>query len=84
MIEIKFIPGYKPNSTLKIRIHFYDKKTNLRKTYDTEISTDEEGYPNLYIWEDGNYSCDCNRSIFMYNLKVMILEFILVGIILLI
>ena len=24
----------------------------------------DEGGPNFFIWEEGNYSCDCNRSIF--------------------
>ena len=24
-------------------------------------------YPELYIWEEGNYSCDCNRRSFFYG-----------------
>jgi hypothetical protein len=24
----------------------------------------EDGSANAYIWEDGNYGCDCNRAIF--------------------
>ncbi len=25
---------------------------------------DEDGEPNWYMWEDGNYSCNCNRALF--------------------
>ena len=28
------------------------------------ILDDGEEFPRDYIWRDGNYSCDCNRSLF--------------------
>ena len=31
-----------------------------------EVMTTEEtpeGGPELYVWEDGNYACDCNRAL---------------------
>lgn len=24
--------------------------------------TDDEGNPNFFVWEEGNYACDCNRA----------------------
>ena len=31
--------------------------------YHTELFT-PQGYDGLFIWEEGNYLCDCNRAIF--------------------
>jgi len=28
------------------------------------IEGDEKGIPSLYIYQDGNFSCDCNRGLF--------------------
>ena len=28
------------------------------------IDVTDDGMPNSYIWEDGNWSCDCNRATF--------------------
>ncbi len=39
-------------------------------TYEEEPSSsgsvwfDDEGEPSLFMWEEGNYSCDCNRADF--------------------
>jgi len=24
-------------------------------------------YPEIYLWSEGNYSCDCNRAIFFWR-----------------
>lgn len=29
-----------------------------------ELYLDKDGVPITFIWEDGNYSCDCNRRLF--------------------
>ena len=35
------------------------------RTLSTTAILDNETYePHLFIWEEGNYSCDCNRKIF--------------------
>lgn len=44
----------------------------LRNTIDgfTDIYHDDWDYPepfNSCMWYEGNYSCDCNRSYFLYN-----------------
>ena len=38
---------------------------------DTRIYRDEYGNAegNLWNYTDGNYSCDCNRALFLYNWK---------------
>lgn len=39
-----------------------------------EFETDEilvigEKYPSTFIWENGNYACDCNRHLFFKRAK---------------
>ena len=38
----------------------------IRKYEDDMLWVDGSG-PNTWIWEEGNYSCDCNRSLFFYR-----------------
>lgn len=35
----------------------------IRQKSDT-LCADEGGTVNPFVWEDGNYSCDCNRRLF--------------------
>lgn len=35
----------------------------VRESIQQEI-IGEDGQPSIYIWEDGNFSCDCNRALF--------------------
>ncbi len=68
-----------------ILIHWKDNRTNQTGIYKTEVDNcnheaNEGRYngwctkdckdPNMFIWEEGNYSCDCNRSIFFLGLDV--------------
>lgn len=40
-------------------------ETGEVREYKTEaFLNDGESVPSTYIWEEGNYSCDCNRSLF--------------------
>lgn len=37
----------------------------VREYHDAHaIIADGEEHPSTYIWEDGNYACDCNRGLF--------------------
>jgi hypothetical protein len=36
----------------------------VRKSEKTAILDDGDEIPNPYIWQEGNYSCDCNRELF--------------------
>jgi len=39
-------------------------QTGEKVTYQQDIDSDQdEDAPNLYLWEFGNYSCDCNREL---------------------
>lgn len=47
------------SNKIKIRIFwYYEKETG---EYFTELDKEEAIY---YMWGNGNYSCDCNRSMF--------------------
>ena len=42
-----------------------DNATGVVREYQNDdILTDGDAEPSSYIWEDGNYSCDCNRRLF--------------------
>ena len=57
-----------PNSkTMRINIvvHIKNNKTGKTVEYKTEmIWRKEENKPFTWIWEEGNFSCDCTRSLF--------------------
>ena len=47
------------------RVLLRDKVTGYKKW----IEREEPFY--RYMWEEGNFSCDCNRSLFLYDYKKM-------------
>jgi len=56
---------------MTLDIYFKDTRNNNTLTYHydceyTQEEIDDKTYD--FIWTEGNYSCDCNRSIFMYGL----------------
>lgn len=50
---------------VKINVHIKNTLTNIIRIYNTEmhLSKNEE-FPDTFIWEDGNFACDCNRHSF--------------------
>lgn len=48
-----------------IDVHLYRPSTGERCVYQPEYPWDGES--PAFIWEEGNYSCDCNRSLFLYD-----------------
>lgn len=58
---------------ITVKVHLYDRKTKERRVIDH--GPYEWWYRDKYdeineasfIWEEGNYSCDCNRLLFMYG-----------------
>lgn len=36
----------------------------VREFEETQIKHHDEDAPSGFIWEEGNYSCDCNRALF--------------------
>jgi hypothetical protein len=46
-------------------VEIRDNATGVVREYqDESILMDDEEAPDSYIWEEGNYSCDCNRRLF--------------------
>lgn len=45
-------------------VYLQDTRTGEIKVYHDDFDHTED---SLYIYEDGNYKCDCNRSLFMYG-----------------
>lgn len=53
------------------RAILYDPATGATGEYEYEGEY-SDGFDEgslLYIWTEGNYSCDCNRSLFLYGLE---------------
>jgi len=47
----------------------YKMKITDQQTGESVIWEDKEYHYNDYMWEDGNYSCDCNRELFFKRVK---------------
>lgn len=45
-------------------------KSVTLKDLETQEVKEVETNASLFMWEEGNYACDCNRSIFFYGLDV--------------
>ena len=55
-----YIDGSIVNTILKIR----KEETGEIRDYKQQFHKDDINNHNFYIYEEGNYACDCNRSIF--------------------
>ena len=61
-------PPHDKDTWVKIIAHIRDNTNNKIKLYTTESIWDfDNNEPHTYIWQDGNYSCDCNRHLFFYD-----------------
>ena len=51
-----------------VRATLYDPVSGLRgvETYTTEAQYEDS---QEFLWNDGNYSCDCNRRLFLCRLN---------------
>lgn len=50
-----------------VRVEIRKNATGEIREFETTLLFDDFGgdkYPNYFIWEEGNYSCDCNRRLF--------------------
>lgn len=57
----------------RVRIHWRDNLTHKEGIYEEpkgrdfgSITKDEDGY-NCFMWDEGNYACDCNRLLFFID-----------------
>jgi len=51
---------------MKIKIEYWNTITNEKIVRNNDFEWEEESHI-LYQYKYGNYSCDCNRSLFMYD-----------------
>lgn len=59
----------------KYKITLKDKVSGYSRTFYEDYDIDEDGNDGAYyMWNDGNYSCDCNRSLFLWEWKKEELE----------
>jgi hypothetical protein len=65
---IRAEPMLKPH--YPIEVYLYDRKTGERAVYNTEgwDNHDDEEFGE-FIWSEGNYACDCNRSMFFADAR---------------
>lgn len=55
---------------IQVSVHIRKNETGEIRIYQDELSPNEEdGSPNTYIWEEGNYGCDCNRRLFFARIN---------------
>lgn len=47
-------------------VHLFKVETGERRVYRSE-EIEWDGEWSHWIWEDGNYSCDCNRELFFVS-----------------
>lgn len=52
---------------VKFKIVLYDTERKIGASYEYEAE-DEYADSQLYSWKEGNFSCDCNRSIILSKL----------------
>ena len=62
---VKQAPPHDKSTWIEIIAHIRNNQTGeIRQYKDDAIWDEDNGCPHLFIWEEGNYSCDCNRKIF--------------------
>lgn len=52
-----------------ILVHIRKNDTGEIRIYNCMTYFDDADLPSIYVWEDGNYSCDCNRRLFFARIN---------------
>ncbi len=52
------------DSRVNVLVHIRKNDTGEVRIYKDDLYLDEDGLPNTFMWQDGNYACDCNRRLF--------------------
>ena len=55
--------------TRPVDITIIDTATNEHVTYEEEFYSDPPDDDGTFIWDEGNYGCDCNRALFLARAK---------------
>ena len=65
MGEINVRPPSSTSSWVPIVAHIRENATGKIRTYSIDgVLEDGAEFVSTFIWEHGNYSCDCNRELF--------------------
>ena len=56
----------KPLRYIPIVVTLFDPRTQTRGRYVDRLAVWDEEDDGLFIWQEGNFACDCNRSDFLY------------------
>jgi hypothetical protein len=70
--EIIEVQDFEPDDTIwvKLRVQILNTKTQeVVECSEKGIFNKHEGKVSLYIWKEGNYSCDCNRELMFERAK---------------
>jgi hypothetical protein len=51
--------------TIPVRVLLHDPETGFENTWDNDDLVNDDGTFDDFMWTEGNYSCDCNRSYFI-------------------
>ena len=53
---------------IPVKVKIRENSSNFIQEYDSFLFKDPDtGKALIWIWEEGNYSCDCNRRLFFYQ-----------------
>lgn len=67
---VKKKPPHNNSVWIRTVAHIKDKETGeIREYADDGLWNEERKEPATFIWEEGNYSCDCNRGLFFARAK---------------
>jgi len=61
-------PKYTEKLRIKVDVYIKCNETQEIVKYPDELYC-QDGHPDVYMWEEGNYSCDCNRELFFETIK---------------
>ena len=65
---IKKSPPHDTSEWVKIKVHIRNNDTKQVRIYEDDGLWDEDTQEvALYIWEEGNFACDCNRQLFWWR-----------------
>lgn len=53
-----------PSPRVNVKVHIRNNITGEIRAIDDDLYMNDEGVPETFIWEEGNYACDCNRRLF--------------------
>ncbi len=66
-IEEKLPKELRWDNEIKIEVHLRNKLNGDSRICIEEGYLNEDGDFFDFVWSEGNFSCDCNRSIFLYE-----------------